>query len=72
MDGVQLSQGHGATARTQFTFYHQVSKKYLVLWKDGRLSASRNHPVVLNLRPLDSEYSTLTTRPLLQLGMHRF
>ena len=26
MDGVQLSQGYGATTRTQFTFYHSIPR----------------------------------------------
>ena len=34
--------------------------------KDERLSQPWNHPVVLNKEPLDWEFSTLTTRPLLQ------
>ena len=33
--------------------------------KDERLSRPWNHPVVLNMGPLDWESNTLTTRPLL-------
>ena len=36
------------------------------LLKDDRLSLTWSDPVVLNLRPLDWESSSLTTRPLLQ------
>ena len=41
MDGVQLPQGYRATSRRQFTFYHQVPRKFWYSfdqpWKDESL-----------------------------------
>ena len=69
MDGVQLSRGYRATTRRQFTFYHQVTRStwysFYPSQKDERLSQPWSYSVVLNLKPLDWESSTLTTRPLL-------
>ena len=60
-----------ATLRKQFTFYHYVSRNswYSLYrsWKDERLSWAWNHPVVLNMGPLDWESSALTTRPLFHI-----
>ena len=39
--------------------------------KNERLSQTLNHPVVLNLGPLDWESSAPTTRPLLHAGILR-
>ena len=51
-------------------------QEYLVIIyqpsKDQRLSSAWNHLVVLNPRPLDWEFSTLTTKPLLQLRIQGF
>ena len=58
-----------ATLRRQFTFYHSVPRNswysFYQSRKDERLSRPWNHPVVLNMGPLDWESSALTTRPLL-------
>ena len=40
--------------------------------KDGRLSQPWSHWVIFNPGPLDSEFSALTTTPLLQLQIQRF
>ena len=58
-----------ATSRRQFTFYHSVPRNswysFYWPWKDEMLSQPWSHLVILNMRPLDWESSTLTTRPLL-------
>ena len=54
-----------ATLRKQFTFYYSVPRNSWYSFyrrrKDERLSQPWNHPVVLNMGPLDWESSTLTT-----------
>ena len=59
IDEVQLPQGHRATTRTQFTFYHLVPRNswhpFDRTLKDERLSRPWSHPVVLNTGPLDWE-----------------
>ena len=68
MDGVQLPHGQSHVEETVY-FLPLSSQKFLVLFyrlrKDKRLSQPCSHSVVLNTEPLDWEYSTLTTRPLL-------
>ena len=58
-----------ATSRRQFTFYHSVPRNSWYSFyqprKDERLSQPRRHSVVLITGPLDWEFSTLATRPLL-------
>ena len=58
-----------ATLRREFTFYHLVPINSWYSFyrprKYERLSWPWSHPVVLNTGPLDGEFSTLTTRPLL-------
>ena len=76
VDGVQLSQCYKATTRTQFTFYQQLSRStwysFHQPYKDERVSRPWSHPVVLNPRRLNWEFSALTTRPLLQFCIQRF
>ena len=66
-DGVHLSQDYRAPTRREFTFYHLVPRSYRYSSgqprKDQGLSQLWSHPVVLNLGPLNWEFSALTTRP---------
>ena len=63
-----------ATLRRQFTLYHKVPRNSWYLFyhprKDEGLSQLWSHPVALNTRPLDWEFSALTTRPLLHQAVN--
>ena len=67
MDGVQLLQDKSHFEEAVY-FITLSSQKFLVLilsaWKDERLSRAWSDPMVLTMRLLDWESSTLTTRPL--------
>ena len=69
MDGVQLSQGYSHYKETVYFLPLSPMKSWYSFdwpWKDERQSWPWSHPVVLNPGPLDWEFSTLTTRPLLR------
>ena len=58
----------GATSKRQFTFPQKFLDSFYRPQKDGRLSQSWSHPVVLNKGFLDWESSTLTTKPSFTLS----
>ena len=71
MDGIQLSQGCSHFEAADY-FLPLGYKKLLVLifstsegWKAA--STLEQHPVVLNMGPLDWEFSTLTSWALLHI-----
>ena len=65
MNGVQLSQSYGATTKRQFTFYQSAPTSSWYSFNrprnDEMMSLPWSHQGVLNLGPLDLEYSALTT-----------